>query len=189
MKKIIPLILISIIFTGCSSGNTAKTAATATATANRDITDSDPLLETTSYGSNIMILTDPVLYNYLKANNPSSATSEIVVDEQVQKLIGKTYKIKDATKYGLSGILTVASSTTLKLSAFNYNGSCGSLIFKAIIAASKKEAATFGETVTTPQSNASLDLKIPTSVDLTKFDQVDIYCQGVTKSISSVAIK
>jgi hypothetical protein len=189
MKKILPIVALSILFVGCSSGTPTSTSATATATANRNISDSDPLLETTSYGNDTMILTDPVLYNYLKENTSSSTGSQIVVNSQIQSLIGKTYKIKDATTYGLTGILEVASSSTLRFSAFNYNGACGSLIFKAIIASPGKEVATFGETVTTPLSNSSLDLKIPASIDLTKFDQVSIYCQGVAKSISSVAIK
>lgn len=190
MKKYsLLLIMFSIILTGCSSNNTTKAPiATATATANREISDSDPLLETASYSENIMLITDPILFNYLKSKDGTTTGGTNVINTQIQDKIGKTFKIKSVSKYGLSGSLSIVTDRLIQLNNFNYNGSCGSLIFKALISSSSKEVGTFSETVTTPLSNFIVNLNIPDSLDLTKFDEVDIYCQGIEKAISSAKI-
>lgn len=180
---------LSFLLFGCS----AKKEATATATPTPDQQNSevDPLLEKREFDGNSMIVTDPVLYEYLQSRNASAgATATATVDAAIQKKIGTIENFGKVSKYGISGKINVISSNTIRISEFNYNGGCGSLSIKLTLSSNNNTAlATVSPIISTARTSDTFDITVPSNLTLVKFDQVSLYCQGKEDPVSSASIK
>ncbi len=181
-KILITVVGISMLLFGCSSSN-SQTQATATPTPSQQNSEANPLLST--FDGNTMILTDPVLYEYLQGKNKVQAAATATVDAAAQKKIGATVKLSKSSKYGIDGQVTIISTGTIRFTNFSYNGGCGALTAKLTIKPSEKVIAILSPSFSTPISSQSVDFSIPSSVSLLQFDSITLFCQNKEDSVSS----
>ncbi len=183
------MLALSFLLFGCSAKKEA--AATTTPTPDQQNSEVDPLLEKRGFDGNSMIVTDPVLYEYLQSRNTSaSAAATATVDAAIQKKIGTIESFSKVSKYGISGKINVISSDTIRISEFNYNGGCGSLSIKLTLSTNNNTAlATVSPIISTARTSDTFDITVPSNLTLVKFDQVSLYCQGKEDPVSSASIK
>lgn len=188
-KFIILLVLVSFSLYGCSAKQEAS--ATATPTPDQQNSEVDPLLEKRGFDGNSMIVTDPVLYEYLQSKNTSvGATATATVDAAIQKKIGTIESFNKVSKYGISGKINIISSNIIRIQEFNYNGGCGSLSIKLTLSSNNDNAlATVSPIITTARTSDTFDITVPSNLTLVQFDQVSLYCQGKEDPVSSASIK
>ncbi len=174
---------------GCSPQKQDDTAATTTP--NQQNSEVDPLLEKRGFDGNSMIITDPVLYDYINSKKTSTvASATATVDPAVQKKIGTIESFDKVRKYNISGKINVISSDTIRISEFNYNGGCGSLSIKLTLSSNKNTPlATVSPIISTARTSDTFDITVPSNLTLVKFDQVSLYCQGQDEPVSSAPIK
>jgi hypothetical protein len=188
-RLVMLIILVSVSLFGCSPQKQDSIAETATP--NQQNSEVDPLLEKRGFDGNSMIITDPVLYDYINSKKTSAvASATATVDPAVQKKIGTIENFQKVNKYNISGKINVISSNTIRISEFNYNGGCGSLSIKLTLSSNKNTIlATVPPIISTARTSDTFDITIPSNLTLVKFDQVSLYCQGQDEPISSAPIK
>jgi outer membrane biogenesis lipoprotein LolB len=188
-RLVVLAVVLAFSLFGCSSSKEVDTAATATP--NQQNSEVDPLLEKRGFDGNSMIITDSVLYDYLKSKETSvSASATATVDPAIQKKIGTIESFENVRKYNISGKINIISSNTIRISEFNYNGGCGSLSIKLTLSTSKNTAlATVSPIITTARTSDTFDITVPSNLTLVQFDQVSLYCQDQDDPISSASIK
>jgi hypothetical protein len=137
-----------------------------------------------------MIVTDPVLYEYLQSRDSSvSADTTATVDPAIQKKIGTIESFDKVSKYNLSGKINIISSNIIRVSEFNYNGGCGSLSIKLTLTSKDTPLATVSPIIATARTSDTFDITVPSNLTLIQFDQVSLYCQGKEEPVSSAPIK
>lgn len=188
-RLVILAVVLSFSLFGCSPQKQDDTAATTTP--NQQNSEVDPLLEKRGFDGNSMIITDPVLYDYINSKKTSTvASATATVDPAVQKKIGTIESFDKVRKYNISGKINVISSDTIRISEFNYNGGCGSLSIKLTLSSNKNTPlATVSPIISTARTSDTFDITVPSNLTLVKFDQVSLYCQGQDEPVSSAPIK
>ncbi len=175
------VVAISFTLIGCS-GNSQQQETT-TPTSSEEISNVDP--ELTGSGFVRGAITDPTLYDYLNKQSSGLTSSDIVTTEENVEKIGKTSTFNKNSRLGLSGIAQILSTNKIKITSFNYNGSCGPIYFGlATLNNLVKPLAKLKE-ISTSQTNSSFDLIIPTNVRLVQFEALGIYCYTKEEPVST----
>lgn len=179
MKKILTVSMLSLLLllSGCSSKKTTSTATTSTQNnSTAELSDLDPLLQKTGYERKQ--LTDPALYDYLDNVQQAEAINLPTdqLQEYIQKKIGKVVVLPKSTKYGLEGTIKIASSDTIQVTNFSYNGGCGALTISLVNSAVPSKQIANVKEFSTPVSSVGFDIQIPSNLSLIKFDSVAAYC-------------
>lgn len=187
MKHLVPLLVIALAFTltGCSGGSSDKSTTESAPTASEEVSDVDPGLTQKGYERDA--LTDPALYDYVNKQSGGVSNPGTVVNSGGSDKIGKTSPLDKNRKYNLSGVAQIISDNKIKITSFNYNGSCGPIYIALAIKNSSDRPIAKLKEISVAQSNSSFDVTIPSNISLIQFELLAVYCQSQKEPISSAS--
>lgn len=186
MKKfilVISLALVIPILSGCSKGGepatTSKTSDKVTLD-NTDVVNYEPAQRVS--------ITDPALASYLdEANYGGSGNALPTLTNDERNKIGSIAQISKSSKYGLSGVAQIVSSSSISLKSFSFNGACSPLLIYLTRQNQTGKPLIKVKEIGTPLSNTSLSIEIPANTPLTTFDSLGFYCPDDTSTPISTA--
>jgi len=178
MKKsiiILTLLLFGLIVSGCSRPNN-DASITATPTTQKEISvesSGENLYEQTER----IDITDPALSEYLSEREKTVTQENLpALSEQENRKIGLVARISGSSKYGLSGTAQILSKSTIALSKFSFNGACLPLLAYLTRSSQTDAPLVKIKEFSSPISDASFNLEIPSNISLTTFDSISFYC-------------
>jgi len=182
MKKIILLasLVLAFVLTGCSGESQQQ--ATPTTSTSEEISVDPELTQKGYYRDQ---LTDPALYDYLNKQSGGVINPGTVVADDRSDKIGKTSTFDKNRKFGISGIAKIISENKIKVSSFNYNGSCGPIYLGLAIRNSSDRPIAKLKEISVAQSDSSFDLTIPSNISLIQFEILGVYCPSQEEPVSS----
>jgi len=185
MKKLIFIIIsvLAILLTGCSGGS-EQTVTQETSTS-EEISNIDPGLTQRGYYRDA--LTDPALYDYVNKQSGGVVNPGTVVASGGSDKIGKTSTFDKNRKLEISGIAQIISENKIKVSSFNYNGSCGPIYLGLAVTSSSSRPIAKLKEISVAQSDSGFDLTIPSNISLIQFEILGVYCSSQEDPVSSVS--
>jgi len=182
MKNVIFVMLVALAFglSGCAGG-TSNSATTPTTTSEE--ISSDPELTKVGYVRDE--LTDPALYDYLNKQSGGVSNPGTVVASGGTEKVGKTATLSINRKYEISGVAQIISDNKIRISTFNYNGSCGPIYFGLAIRNSADRPIAKLKEISVAQANSSFDLTIPSNISLIQFEMLGVYCETQEGPVAS----
>ena len=187
MKKLMPLFIVALALTltGCSGGSSNESSTQSARTTSEELSDIDPGLTERGYERDAQ--TDPALYDYLDKQSGGVSNPGTVVSGGGSDKIGKTSPFDRNRKYDLSGIAQIISENKIKITSFNYNGSCGPIYLALAIKNSSDRPIARLKEISVAQANSSFDVTIPSNISLIQFELLGIYCQSQEDPISAAS--
>lgn len=185
MKKAVLFyaIVLSFVLTGCSGGSESTT--TQQPSTSEEISDIDPGLTQKGYYRDQ--LTDPALYDYVNKQSGGITNPGTVVTNGGSDKIGKTSTLDKNRKLEISGIAQIIGENKIKVSSFNYNGSCGPIYLGLAIRNSSNRPIAKLKEISVAQSNSNFDLTIPSNISLIQFEILGVYCSSQEDPVSSAS--
>ncbi len=187
MKKVLLLTVIMLVAPltfGCSKQSSSGTTTSSTSSDKVTLENTD----TVNYEpAQRLSITDPALASYLddKQYNTSTGDLPTISDDERDK-IGSIAQITKSVKYGLSGVAQIVSKDTISLKSFSYNGACAPLLIYLTRQNQTNKPLIKVKEMSTPLSNTSLTVEIPSNMALTTFDSLGFYCpEDVTTPVST----
>jgi hypothetical protein len=190
MKKIYLLMLLfPMVLVGCSSKtpSTADTTTSSNQNNSQEISDIEPTLKQTGFVR--MQLTDPILYSYLQATNKGAGDflkSGSAGQAELAK-VGRQGSFAKKQKYGISGIVEIVSTNKLSFKSISYNASCGTITFNPTISSNTTKPFASIYSIDTAVTGLNFEAPLPSTLSLTQFDSVSIFCSNKPEEPISTA--
>lgn len=179
-KAYLLIVLAPLVLTGCSSksSNTTSTSSTLSQNSGQEISDIEPTLKQTGFVR--QQLTDPILYSYLQATNKGS--TEFVQGGNLAQAalarVGRQGNFSKKQKYEFSGIVQIVSVDKLAFKSITYNGGCGLISFNPTNSTNFTKPFSSVYNLQSAVSGANFEASIPSTLNLTQFDSISVFCSN-----------
>ncbi len=184
MKKAVVLTIIvsAFLLVGCSTGKKTP-QATATPAPAQELSNVDPSLRQDGFVR--YQLTDPALYAYMEKRGESvEPGTTSILDPLEQKKIGLVTQFRKASKYNISGSLTIISATKIRVTLFDYNGACGPIEIALVNKNNPTKPLATVKEISSAVTQSDFSFDIPSNLSLVKFDNVGVYCPDNENPVS-----